>query len=132
MQRTRAVYPFAFALAIEYRLTADALAIAIEVANPGERRAPYACGLHPGFRWPLGSAGREGALVQFDKAERPEVPELAPGGLVRSDHAADPPLRPQSAAVRRLVRTRRALLPRLREPVADLHRRLGGVDHDGI
>ena len=87
---TRAIYPFAFALAIEYRLSADALAIAIEVANPGERRAPYACGLHPGFRWPLGSAGREGALVQFDKAERPEVPELAPGGLVRAPHARSP------------------------------------------
>jgi fructose-1,6-bisphosphatase/inositol monophosphatase family enzyme/galactose mutarotase-like enzyme len=82
--RTRAVYPFAFALAIEYRLTADALAIAIEVANPGAKRAPYACGLHPGFRWPFGAAGREGALVQFERAERPEVPELAPGGLVRA------------------------------------------------
>jgi galactose mutarotase-like enzyme len=81
---TRAVYPFAFMLAVEYRLTDDALAIAIEVANPGERRAPYACGLHPGFRWPLGAAGREGAQVQFEKAERPEVPELAPGGLVRA------------------------------------------------
>ena len=81
--RTRAVYPFAFALAIEYRLAADALGIAIEVANPGERRAPYACGLHPGFRWPLGTAGRDGALVQFEKAERLEVPELGPGGLVR-------------------------------------------------
>ena len=33
--RTRAIYPFAFALAVEYRLAADALAIAIEVANPG-------------------------------------------------------------------------------------------------
>ena len=129
---TRAIYPFAFALAIEYRLSADALAIAIEVANPGERRAPYACGLHPGFRWPLGSAGREGALVQFEKAERPEVPELAPGGLVRSDDTPDPALRPQSAAVRRPVRPRRALLPRLREPVAGFHRRLRGVDHDGI
>ncbi len=82
--RTRAVYPFAFALALEYRLSADALAIAIEVANPGDRRTPYACGLHPGFRWPLGSAGREGALVQFAKAEIAEVPELAPGGLVRA------------------------------------------------
>jgi galactose mutarotase-like enzyme len=81
---TRALYPFAFALALEYRLGADALAIAIEVANPGERPAPYACGLHPGFRWPLGQAGRDGALVQFEKAERPEVPQLAPGGLVRS------------------------------------------------
>ena len=82
--RTRAVYPFAFALAVEYRLTADALAIAIEVANPGDKRAPYACGLHPGFRWPLGAPGRAGALVRFEKAERPEVPELAPGGLVRA------------------------------------------------
>ena len=81
---TRAVYPFAFALAVEYRLSADALAIAIEVANPGERRAPYACGLHPGFRWPLGSAGREGAMVQFERNERPEVRDLAPGGLVRA------------------------------------------------
>jgi galactose mutarotase-like enzyme len=82
--RTRALYPFAFALALEYGLSADALSMAIEVANPGERRAPYACGLHPGFRWPLGSAGREGALVRFEKAERPEVPELAPGGLIRA------------------------------------------------
>jgi galactose mutarotase-like enzyme len=81
---TRAVYPFAFALTVDYRLSADALAIAIEVANPGVGRAAYACGLHPGFCWPLGRAGREGALVRFDKGERPEVPELAPGGLVRS------------------------------------------------
>jgi galactose mutarotase-like enzyme len=89
-EHTRAVYPFAFALALEYRLTANALAIAIEVANPGEKRAPYACGLHPGFRWPLGAAGRSGARVRFEKAERPEVPELAPGGLVRATTRAIP------------------------------------------
>ena len=81
--RTRAIYPFAFALAIEYQLSAVALAMAIEVANPGGAPAPYACGLHPGFRWPLGAAGRDGALVRFDRAERPEVPRLAPGGLDR-------------------------------------------------
>src|SRR5271156_6729805 len=78
--RTRAVYPFSFALAVEYRLSADALAIAIEVANPGAKPAPYACGLHPGFRWPLGAEGREGALVRFDQAEQPEVPLIATGG----------------------------------------------------
>ncbi len=82
-ERTRTVYPFAFALAVEYRLDDDALHVALEVANPGDRPAPYACGLHPGFRWPLGGAGREGALVRFEDEERPEVPELAPGGLVR-------------------------------------------------
>jgi galactose mutarotase-like enzyme len=81
--RTRAVYPFAVALAVEYRLSADSLAMAIEVANPGAESAPYACGLHPGFGWPLGAAGREGAYVRFEQAERPEVPRLAPGGLIR-------------------------------------------------
>ena len=87
--RTRTLYPFAFALTVEYRLSADTLAIAIEVANPGAAPAPYACGLHPGFRWPLGGAGREGAFVRFDQAERPEVPRLAPGGLVRRDQTSN-------------------------------------------
>jgi galactose mutarotase-like enzyme len=81
-ERTRAVYPFAFALAVEYRLSGEALSMALEVANPGEHPAPYACGLHPGFRWPLGEAGREGALVRFEREERSEVPVMAPGGLV--------------------------------------------------
>jgi galactose mutarotase-like enzyme len=81
-ERTRALYPFPFALHLEYRLKPNALEMAIEVANPGGRPAPYACGLHPGFRWPLGGAGREGALVRFEKAERPEVPRIEPGGMV--------------------------------------------------
>ena len=81
-ERTRAVYPFAFALALEYRLTDEALGVTIEVANPGEKRAPYACGLHPGFRWPLGASGREGAFVRFEKPESADVPAIAPGGLI--------------------------------------------------
>ncbi len=87
---TRAVYPFAFAFAVEYRLTEDALAVGLEVMNPGERAAPYACGLHPGFRWPLGDKGRKGAVVRFEKPERPEVPTFAPGGLVRTERKAVP------------------------------------------
>jgi len=81
-ERTHAVYPFQFALVLEYRLSLDTLEVAIEVANPGVRPAHYACGLHPGFRWPLGAAGRAGALVRFEKAERAEVPRIEPGGLV--------------------------------------------------
>ncbi len=80
--RTRAVYPFAFALSVEYRLGGDALGVTIEVANPSDRPAPYACGLHPGFRWPLGAAGREGAFVRFQKPEKADVPVIAPGGLI--------------------------------------------------
>jgi galactose mutarotase-like enzyme len=81
-ERTRAVYPFAFTLVVEYRLSGEGLVMAIEVANPGERRAPYACGVHPGFRWPLGFARREGALVRFEREERGEVPAIAPGGMI--------------------------------------------------
>ena len=81
-ERTRAVYPFAFTLAVEYRLSGDALGMALEVENPGHEPAPYACGLHPGFRWPCGEKGRDGAFVRFDKPERGEVPMIAPGGLV--------------------------------------------------
>ncbi|MGO4868995.1 MAG: aldose 1-epimerase family protein [Roseiarcus sp.] len=80
--QTRAVYPFAFRLAVEYRLTADALDIAIEVENPGAEPAPYACGLHPGFRWPFAGGKREGARVRFEREEPAEVPVIALGGLI--------------------------------------------------
>ena len=82
---TRALYPFAFRLTIDYRLSADTLAIAIEVENPGDEAVPYACGLHPGFRWPFGGGPREGARVRFEKPERPEIPVMKPGGLVGAE-----------------------------------------------
>jgi len=81
-EKTRALYPFAFALAVEYRLNGAALEITIEVANPGDAPAPYACGLHPGFRWPFAGGPRGGAFVQFEKEEPPLVPTIAPGGLI--------------------------------------------------
>ena len=79
---TRAIYPFAFELAIEYRLSAQAVDITIEVANPGDGPAPYACGFHPGFRWPFARGGRTGARVVFERAEAAVVPVIAPGGLI--------------------------------------------------
>ena len=59
---TRAIYPFAFALALEYRLSADALAMAIEVANPGDTSRALRLRAAPGFplaAWPSGA--RRGA-----------------------------------------------------------------------
>ncbi|HEY1943705.1 MAG TPA: aldose 1-epimerase family protein [Roseiarcus sp.] len=87
---TRALYPFAFRLIVEYRLSADAVAIAIEVENPGPAPAPYACGLHPGFRWPFAAGPREGAHVRFEKPERAEIPVMAPGGLIGAAKRAIP------------------------------------------
>jgi len=80
--KTRALYPFAFELAVEYRLAGPALEVTLEVTNPGEATAPYACGLHPGFRWPFANAGRAGALVRFEKDEPAQAPVIAPGGLI--------------------------------------------------
>jgi galactose mutarotase-like enzyme len=80
--QTLARYPFAFRLTIDYRLGDSALEIAVEVENPGSAPMPYACGLHPGFRWPFADGPREGCEVRFEKAERPAVPVIAPGGLV--------------------------------------------------
>jgi len=87
---TRAIYPFAFQLAVEYRLSADALEIALEVGNPGAEPAPYACGLHPGFRWPFAGGPREGARVRFEREEPAEVPVIAPGGLIGEEKRAIP------------------------------------------
>ena len=88
---TRAVYPFAFALAVEYRLAGAALEVALETTNCGDSAMPYACGLHPGFNWPFAGAPRAGALVRFAAAERGEVPVIAPGGLF-SDQTRPIPL----------------------------------------
>jgi galactose mutarotase-like enzyme len=79
---TRALYPFAFRFVVEYRLEAGALAVALEVENPGEVPAPYAAGLHPGFRWPIEGSDREGAFVRFEKQESGVAPIMVPGGLV--------------------------------------------------
>ena len=56
--------------------------MAIEVENPGDAPAPYACGLHPGFRWPLGERIEGGAHRAIREPERAEVPVVGPGGVV--------------------------------------------------
>ncbi len=84
-ETTRAVYPFAFRFAVEYRLEGRALRMTLQATNSGDAPMPYACGLHPGFNWPFGGAGRAGAQVRFSAPERPEVPVMAPGGLIGED-----------------------------------------------
>jgi galactose mutarotase-like enzyme len=79
---TRAVYPFAFRLTIDCRLSESALEIAVEVENQDSAPMPYAAGLHPGFRWPFDGGPREAYKIHFEKPERPEIPVLAPGGLI--------------------------------------------------
>ncbi len=78
--RTKALYPFDFRIDVEYFIEDNSLKTALDVTNEGEAAMPFACGLHPGFNWPLPGA-RGGHVVRFDTEERAEVPEIAPGGL---------------------------------------------------
>ena len=88
MLRPARSIPSRFVSRSNIALSADALDIALEVANPGGEPAPYACGLHPGFRWPFAGGRREGARVRFESEEPAEVPVIAPGGLIGSRGSA--------------------------------------------
>ncbi len=51
--RTRAAYPFPFALTIRYTLAPTSLRLDLALHNPGREPLPASLGLHPAFRWPL-------------------------------------------------------------------------------
>jgi galactose mutarotase-like enzyme len=77
---THALYPFTFRFEVEFRLHKGALDNNLIVTNTDPRPLPYACGLHPAFRWPLASSTAEHSIL-FEKPENPNVPVIAPGGL---------------------------------------------------
>jgi galactose mutarotase-like enzyme len=82
---TRASYPFAFVLTVEYRLAANRFTAAFEVRNPGDVTMPYAVGFHPGFNWPFSGGDKHGHALVFDEPENPAVPLFTSTGLVRRE-----------------------------------------------
>lgn len=87
---TRAQYPFAFVLRVEYALEPDALIVQLHVENTDDEPLPYACGLHPGLRWPFDGGAAGDYRVVFDDDENPRVPVIAPGGLFSTETRAAP------------------------------------------
>jgi galactose mutarotase-like enzyme len=83
-ETTRRLYPFAFELTVEYRLTPRVFSAAFRVSNPGTQPLPYALGLHPGFAWPFAGGPEQEHSVVFDRAVSSQVPVIAPGGLFSS------------------------------------------------
>jgi galactose mutarotase-like enzyme len=81
---TRESFPFPFRLDIGYRLAPGSLAVSFVVENPGGAPLPYALGLHPGFAWPFSAGERDGYRIEFECAERAEVPVITPEGLFSS------------------------------------------------
>jgi galactose mutarotase-like enzyme len=50
---SRAIYPFAFRLILEYEVAGAALHIRFTLENPGTETLPASMGAHPAFNWPL-------------------------------------------------------------------------------
>lgn len=80
--QTRALYPFAFRLTVTYALGEEGLRMTAQVENPGPGPMPYAFGFHPGFRWPFAAESQVGHRIVFEEVESPDVPVIAPGGLI--------------------------------------------------
>ena len=80
-EETRKSFPFSFELEVLYEISEAGLSTAFTVRNPGENALPYALGIHPGFRWPFSGDAREGHRVEFERAEKPEVPVITKSGL---------------------------------------------------
>lgn len=78
-ERTRTAYPFAFALAVEFALTASTLAVTATVRNAGDRMMPFSFGFHPAFAWPLPDAGAKDAhRVIFAENESEPIRRIDP------------------------------------------------------
>jgi galactose mutarotase-like enzyme len=67
---TRAAYPFAFELELEFRLDGWRLDLVASVTNPDDRPLPFSFGYHPAFAWPLpGGADKAAHRLTFAQPE---------------------------------------------------------------
>jgi len=89
-ETSRALYPYDFEFCVTYRLVGVGLRVEITVANRGETPMPYACGLHPGFRWPFAGGTLDEYRIDFTEAENPAVPIITAEGLFTRDNRPVP------------------------------------------
>jgi galactose mutarotase-like enzyme len=80
---TRVHYPFAFHLAISYRLGDRQIEVGYEITNPGEEVLPASIGAHPAFNWPLlPGLPKEAYRLTFAEAEPEPIRRLKDGLLL--------------------------------------------------
>lgn len=83
---TRARYPFAFQLDIDYALEENSLTVKYLLSNPGDAELPASLGAHPAFRWPLADGiPKDAHELEFDADEPAPVSRLANGLLGEDD-----------------------------------------------
>jgi galactose mutarotase-like enzyme len=67
---TRVQYPFAFEVALTYRVLPGRLLIEQEYRNPGRVPLPYYAGFHPYFLTPAAGAGKDKVRINFRAVSR--------------------------------------------------------------
>lgn len=76
---SRAVYPFAFTLDLEFVLADGCLSVTATVTNSGGEVLPFSLGFHPAFAWPLpGGADKAAHRVIFAEPEPGPIRRLDP------------------------------------------------------
>ena len=87
-EATRALYPFAFRLAVTYALDAAGLDVTLKIVNTGGETLPASLGGHPAFNWPLQPGmSKEDYALTFTNEESSPVRRVD-GGLLLA--ATDP------------------------------------------
>ena len=88
--QTRAAYPFAFRLEIEYRVERSTLTVAYIVSNPASTALPASLGAHPAFLWPLAAnLPAEAHEIVFAEPEPAPIRRVR-DGLLRPDAQPTP------------------------------------------
>ena len=71
-EETRAIYPFSFALTVDYTLEGNTIYSSLTVENTGKELLPVTMGLHPGFNVPLDTGSFEDWYVEFSEPCSPD------------------------------------------------------------
>lgn len=90
---SREVYPFEFALDMEYALNEATLQMAATVHNMGTGPMPFSFGYHPAFAWPLpGGGDKNGHAIEFDAPETAPLRRISADfpGLIQDDTVPSP------------------------------------------
>ncbi|MCW3846708.1 aldose 1-epimerase family protein [Sphingomonas sp. LB-2] len=90
---TRAVYPFAFRLDVEFSLRPlhPTFITKVTVTNTGDRDMPASFGFHPAFAWPLPyGAAKEDHRISFTQDEPGRLAAIVKGGWIDAEGRDSP------------------------------------------
>ncbi|MBY6002590.1 aldose 1-epimerase family protein [Salipiger bermudensis] len=78
---TRALYPFAFEIAVTHALEGATLTVSVEISNRDAKPMPFGFGFHPAFAWPLPGAEGTPHEIRLDNGAEPALARLRDGLL---------------------------------------------------